>query len=167
MDRNDRGYYRCKVKDKKLYDEIMGVYARFITRDMLVQLNHMWSTQKNEAMNTSVSSYAPKNKHYSGTDSLLTRVGIAGACQVLGFAALWTKVYEAYETNIDPNLLSILTMRDEKKVKSNARVGTKQGKSKRSRNKHEKINKTQKRVLGGIQRGFAIRGRHRTPSSQK
>ena len=44
MERNNRGYYRCKVKDKKLYDEIMGVYSRFITPDMLIQLNHMWST---------------------------------------------------------------------------------------------------------------------------
>ena len=68
MERNDRGYYRCKVKDKKLYDEIMGVYSRFITRDMLEQLNHKWSTQKNEAMNTSVFSLAPKHKHYSRTD---------------------------------------------------------------------------------------------------
>mgnify|MGYP005633523529 CR=1 FL=1 len=105
-------------------------------------------------MNTSVSSYAPKNKHYSGTDSLLTRVGIAGACQVLGFAAFWTKVYEAYETDIDPNLLSILTTRDEKKMKSNARAGTKQGKSKRSRNKHEKINKTQKEYSEGYSAGL-------------
>ena len=40
MERNNRGYYRCKVKDKKLYDEIMGVYSRFIHPDMLVQLNH-------------------------------------------------------------------------------------------------------------------------------
>jgi len=154
MERNDRGYYRCKVKDKKLYDEIMGVYSRFITPDMLIQLNHMWSTQKNEAMNTSVSSYAPKNKHYSGTDSLLTRVGIAGACQVIGFAAFWTKVYQAYETDIDPNLLSILSSRDEKKVKNNARAGTKQGKSKRSRKKHEKINKTQKEYTEGYSAGL-------------
>ena len=122
----------------------MGVYSRFIHRNMLVQLNHMWSTQKNDAMNTSVSSYAPKNKHYSGTDSLLTRVGISGACQVVGYAAFWTKVYRACGTDIDPNLLSILSSRDEKKAKNNTRAGTKQGKSKRSRKKHEKINKTQK-----------------------
>ena len=154
MERNDRGYYRCKVKDKKLYDEIMGVYSRFITPDMLMQLNHMWSTQKNEAMNTSVSSYAPKNKHYSGTDSLLTRVGIAGACQVIGYAAFWTKVYQAYLADIDPNLLSILSLRDEKKLKSNAHAGTKEGKSKRSRKNHEKINKTQKEYTEGYAAGL-------------
>ena len=72
MERNDRGYYRCKIKDRELYEQIMHEYSRFITPDMLKQLNHGWSTQKNELMNTSVASYAPKNKHYSGTDSLIT-----------------------------------------------------------------------------------------------
>ena len=104
----------------------------------------MWSTRKNEVMNTLVTSYAPKNKHYSGNNYLLTRVGIAGACQVIGFTAFWTKVYQAYETKIDPNLLSILSSRDEKKARNNARAVTKQGKIKCSRKKHEKINKTHK-----------------------
>ena len=132
----------------------MEVYSRFITRDMLEQLNHKWSTQKNEAMNTSVFSLAPKYKHYSGTDFLLTRVGIAGACQVLDFATFWTKVYQAYETDIDPNLLSILSMRDEKKLKYNAHAGTKQGKSKRNRKRHQKINKTQKEYTDGYRAGL-------------
>ena len=39
-------------------------------------------------------------------------------------------------------------------MKSNARAGTKQGKSKRSRNKHEKINKTQKEYSEGYSAGL-------------
>ena len=74
------------MKDKGLYKEIMHEYSWFITHDMLKQLNHVWSTRNNEAMNTSVASYAPKNKHYSGTDSLITRVGIVGAYQVVKYA---------------------------------------------------------------------------------
>ena len=87
MERNDRGYYRCKIKDKKLYDEIISEYSRFITPAMLEMVHHMWSTQKNEAMNTSVASLAPKHKHYSMTTSLQTRVRIAAACQIVGFAS--------------------------------------------------------------------------------
>ena len=84
-----------------------------------MQLKYVWSTQKNNAMNTSVASYAPKNKHYSGTESLLTRVGITGACQILEFAPFWTKIMIEYQTPIQPNLLSVLSARDEKEKKCN------------------------------------------------
>ena len=46
MVRNNRGCYRCKIKDKKSYEQIMHEYSRFITPDMPKQLNHGWSTQK-------------------------------------------------------------------------------------------------------------------------
>ena len=46
MERNDRGYYRCKVKDAQLYEQISAKYSRFIAPEMLKQLNHCWSTQK-------------------------------------------------------------------------------------------------------------------------
>ena len=118
MERNDRGYYRCKVKDKKLYESIKQSYSRFVTAEMLKQVNHPWSTQKNEALNTSVSSYAPKVKHYSATDSLLGRVSIAVGCQVVGYAAFWTKICSSLGFDIDPNLLSVLSARDEKKRKA-------------------------------------------------
>ena len=118
MERNDRGYYRCKVKDKQLYEEIKQAYSRFVTPQMLKQLNHPWSTQKNEALNMSVSSYVPKVKHYSGTDSLLARVSITAGCQVVGYAAFWTQICSYLGFNIDSNLLSVMSARDEKKRKA-------------------------------------------------
>ena len=54
-----------------MYNQITSDMARFMTKDMLIMLQHDWSTQMNEAMNTSVSSYANKNRTYSKTCSLL------------------------------------------------------------------------------------------------
>ena len=68
----------------------MGIYLRFIiTPNMMAKLNLVWITQKNEAVNTSVSSYAPKTKHYSGTDSLKIRVDIGAGCQVADYTSFW------------------------------------------------------------------------------
>ena len=92
-------------------------------------------------MNTSVASYAPKNKHYSGTDSLITRVGIAGAYQVVKYAKFWSKVCSAYHFDINPNIISVLSKRDQKKTIQRIRSGTLDGKQKRSKTKHGKINK--------------------------
>ena len=46
MERTERGYYRSKTDHEQLYLQIMDEYARFITRPMLLMLNHPYSTQK-------------------------------------------------------------------------------------------------------------------------
>ena len=153
MERTERGYYRSKVDHEKLYLEVMEEYARFITRPMLLMLNHQYSTQKNEAMNTSVASLAPKTKHYCSTNQLLTRVGIAGACQVIGHATFWSKVCSSLDFKIDANLLSILKQRDTHKQKKNIWQSTIKGKKKRSANKHAKINKEHKEYMDGYKEG--------------
>ena len=71
--RNEKGYYPCRQRDKQLYDDMMSAYAPYITTEAMKQLNHLWHTQTNEAMNTSVSAFALKGKIYSMTNSLLTR----------------------------------------------------------------------------------------------
>ena len=44
MERTERGYYRSKTDHEQLYLQIMDEYARFITRPMLLMLNHPYST---------------------------------------------------------------------------------------------------------------------------
>ena len=112
----------------------MEEYARFITRPMLLMLNHQYSTQKNEAMNTFVASLAPRTKHYCTTNQLLTRVGIAGACQIIGNASFWSQVCYSLDFQIDGNLLSILEQRDTHKQKNNIWQSTIKGKNKCSTN---------------------------------
>ena len=41
IERNTKGYYRNKVKDRALYDELMAEYERFIKPKMLRQVNHI------------------------------------------------------------------------------------------------------------------------------
>ena len=50
----------------------MDTYLPHITIDALNQANYLRHTQKNEAMNISITSFAPKGKIYSMTNSLLT-----------------------------------------------------------------------------------------------
>ena len=109
---------------------------------------------KNEAINISVLSYAPKTKHYLGIDYLLTRVGIAGACQAVRYATYWSKVCPKYGFDIDPNLLSILSKRDEKKASKRVTEGTLNEKRKRGKTKHGKINKEHKDYMDSRQNGL-------------
>ena len=46
IERRQNGYYRDKNKYKKAYEQIVEVYAPYITRENLLMLHHPWSTQK-------------------------------------------------------------------------------------------------------------------------
>ena len=91
---NSSSYYRCKVLHEDLYQKIMKIIEPYLTDDMLQMLHHGWYTQLNESMNQSVCSYAPKNRHYSKTDSLKTRVAVAAGVQINGCYRFWTDVFQ-------------------------------------------------------------------------
>ena len=80
-ERNQRGYYRCKHKHPKTYELICNTYQKYITDEHLKMLHHPWT---NEALNRCVSAYAPKDRTYSKTESLKTRVDIAAAIHNVG-----------------------------------------------------------------------------------
>ena len=63
-------------------------------------------------MNNSVASYAPKNKVYSKSSSLETRVSIAAATRVIGHASLSSRIFLLFGNEIDGNLENILKRED-------------------------------------------------------
>ena len=107
LERSKSGYYGNKIQDEKLYKDITHDMSRFITRTTLFQLNHCYSTQRNETMNTSVAALVLK-VGISTTISLMTQVEIAGACQILESARFWTLKCRELGFKIDGGLLSVL-----------------------------------------------------------
>ena len=105
--------------------------APYLDDDKLRMLAHPWSTQRNEALNNSVASYAPKNKSFCRTTSLKTRVGIASAVMVLGYEGFWTRVFEELKVDMDDNFRTTLRRRDTKKRKKSAKQRSKEGKIRR------------------------------------
>jgi len=154
MERNQKGYYRCKVRHTKLYKEMTDAYAPYITKSMLEQLQHEWDTQKNEAMNTSVSAYAPKNKTYSMTQSLDTRVAIAAGVQILGYYQFWKRIFSEFDTEVDANLGAILQRRDIIKGKKSLSEGSIEGKKRKADGKYTKFEKAQKEALDSHSAGL-------------
>ena len=54
--------YRCKTKDKDLYERLAKIIARFITFDRLKEGAHGMDTNVNESLNNTISYFAPKNR---------------------------------------------------------------------------------------------------------
>ena len=114
-ERNDSGYYRCKKKHPALYRDLCLVYNKYITRENLEMLHRSWDTQKNEAMNNSVSSLAPKSKTYSLSRSLECRVALAAGIQVCGYLDIWKRIFSRFEIDMDDDLEKFLLRKDQRK----------------------------------------------------
>ena len=65
----------------------------------------MFDTQQNEAMNTSITKYAPKRKTYVMTISFTNRVMIAIGISNLGAQLFWYNVYSVLSISTQNYLL--------------------------------------------------------------
>ena len=73
---------------------------------------HQSDTNLNEAMNRSVSAFAPKDRTFCRTMSLETRVGIAAAVQIVGHYQFWNMVLDKFGITMGKSLEKILKKRD-------------------------------------------------------
>ena len=106
-------------KHAEIYDELLTLFKPFITEEALKMLADLYSTQSNEGMNKSVSSFAPKGKTFSRAESLRTRVGIAGGIQELGYALFWREIFEEFDMVMDDDLRTFLRNLAKKKDAKN------------------------------------------------
>ena len=123
-----------------MYKEICELYRPYITKEYLADLAHPYSTQFNEAMNHSLSAFAPKGKTFSKTQSLDTRVAIADCTQIVGYERFWEFIFDELAVTFDDNLRFYLRTTDRKKKRRRELAEAKEGKTKRSRSRHEKMN---------------------------
>ena len=105
--------YRSKTKDSELYNEIRKAYEKYQTPERLRESLHPYDTQSNEAMNQSVSKYAPKNKSYGASMSLATRVSVAIGVFNLGHYQYWLEVYHHLGLCMSQTLSDHLKKKDE------------------------------------------------------
>ena len=90
-----------------------------------------------------MASYAPKDRTFSRTQSLHTRVSIAVAVQVCGYFKSWSQILEELNVPMDENFAQQFRIIDTVKYKKNARAATKEGESRRSRKRREKLKRAQ------------------------
>ena len=140
IERNESGYYRCKHRHTNMYQKISKAYQPYITEKYLRQLHHPWTTQTNEALNKSVSSYAPKDRTFSTTKSLKTRVDIAASVQVSGQSVLWNRTLPRFNVKVNPTLDRHFRQMDVRKENKRRIARTNEGKIRRNKKRYEKFN---------------------------
>ena len=79
-------------------------YAKYISEECLGHCRHSFDTQVNKGMKNSIVTYAGKEKHHSGTSSLLTCVLVAAGVQLVGYHHFWTSVLNLLQVKIPHQL---------------------------------------------------------------
>ena len=110
-------------------------------------LHHNWSTQTNEALNKSVSSYAPKDRTFCSTKSLMTRVSIAAGVQVQGYHIFWNEVFSNLNLDLNRNLSGHLEKLDKNKETRKRISATKEGKIRRSKSRYDKLSQAHRQDI--------------------
>ena len=139
LERDDKGYYRCKVADHQLYEKMVEKYSKYISREFLTQCCHQYDTQLNEGMNRSVAKYVPKGTNFCTTTSLITRVHIAAGIQLVGNHFLWVECMRALNLSIPVQTELYLLDLDQRKLRNFCREHDFSNMAKQKKNEHEKI----------------------------
>lgn len=100
--------YRCMVKDKVLFNQMMESLNDYIQPAKLKMLWHKYNTTVNKGLNYSVAMFAPKNFNFSGSMSLSTRVSLAVGIHLEGHANYWKQVLSLMDILIYESLFTYL-----------------------------------------------------------
>lgn len=130
---------RCKIKDSKLCDALASVCSRFFELKRLKEVAHGMDANVNESINNTISYFAPKNRVHCATRSLQNRISIAIGMSSLGFKEYFVRLFKALGTQLTPNVLHWLTVKDEKRVRRITKSRTTAKKRIRQKRKFERL----------------------------
>ena len=123
---------RDAVKDKYIYEESKKIHERFTTPENLKMMHHEFDSQKNESLNKSSTTVAPKNMVFSKTNSLHDRIALVVNYDSLGYHETFSCIFQHLTNNdnyiIDPIMSQFAKTKDDDTKKRRERQQSPKGK---------------------------------------
>jgi hypothetical protein len=132
-------YYRCKVKDAKLYTALSSKLDRFVSKERLCEMAHTLDTNMNEAFNQICTWFAPKNKVFAGTGSLHNRIAFAVGINSLGVEAFFRRLFKKLGIPLTDNVAYYLKLKEKYCVTRLEAIKTNEAKRKKNKKKLDKL----------------------------
>ena len=132
-------YYMCKFHDFEDYKRMRSEYEMYTSEEALAQCLHRYDTQKNESLNIVIAKYAPKNRHYSKSVALLTRVYVAVGVSLVRKQMYWSEVCKELGFNSGKIMDEILGSDDKVYHSRRERAMSLTGKRMRQKTNYERI----------------------------
>ena len=136
--RTKPGYYHDRNLNWKTYNKLREILAPCFTKEQMVMLLHIFSTQKCESFHSIMSTLAPKHLFLGGSVTLATRVSIAVGCLSLGHLEFWKRIYEMFGLEMSVHLETFLQKKDLKIRKKREVESSPEAKQRRNKTKNKK-----------------------------
>ena len=107
--------------------------------EALDEVGHGGDTQVNKSLNQTISWYAPKNKTYAGSVSLLNQIGIALGIHSVGIVEYFSRLLLKLEIDPTPELLYFLQSQQKGRANRINKSKTKTYKKLRNKKLHERL----------------------------
>jgi hypothetical protein len=107
--------------------------------DRLEEIGHDMDTQVNEALNNIVAWIAPKNKTYSGSNSLRARISIAIGINSVGFEQFMVELLRRLSITVTPGTLFWIQQQSARREHRKERSQQSRFKKRRNRKIYEKL----------------------------
>ena len=131
FDRSSAGYYRSKELDKDMYELLKVEFEKYVSEEKLKECCHSFDTNINECLNNIMAKYAPKNKHYSKSIELRTRIAIGACIYLVGNHHFWSNLHHKLGVKVDKRLSDHWLKKDNDKVKKHQKEQSVEHKRKR------------------------------------
>jgi len=149
--------YRCKIKDAELWALMLAVHNKYTTIDMLRDIWHHYHSQKNEAMNKSITAYSPKDRVYSKSKSLRYRICVAIGVNSVGMEEYWSTVFGVVGVKVSPTMRKSFARVDREETSKRECQKSPAVKAKRAADNNRKISKQVKEDQEAYKRGATYR----------
>lgn len=107
--------------------------------DRLREVAHGMDTQINESFNNTASWFAPKNKVYSGSQSLCNRLSLAVGINSIGMEQYFSRLFRTFKIAMPPDIQHFLAVKQNCRQKRRDKRKLKETKRNRVKRKYEKL----------------------------
>jgi hypothetical protein len=132
-------FFRDKAKNKKLYEQLSAIVAKFICVESLKQVHHQYNTNKCEMINNQMTRFAPKNKHYAKTIVGKARAMMAIGVDSVGMVEFFCELAKVEGIKLDTCTLEELRRQDSRKETQKRIHSSKKQKQTRAKKKRQSI----------------------------
>jgi len=114
--RAQNGFRDKIVIHQQQYQKVFQIFEHFSTDDMMKQLYHHWSSQKNESLNQQVMRVMPKDKRFSLSMEFHDQLAWVVIVDSLGYEAGANRLFSTVGFGIDPITAAYLDRRNMKRA---------------------------------------------------
>ena len=157
--------YRCKEKNKKLYEQLKTHHEKFVTDAWMKDLMHDFDSNKPESFNGFLTKFLPKHKFFASTIINQGRTYLAISVDSVGYVKSYFSLFTVLGIQTTDTTTDHHRRLDRKRQLGQERKRTSKYKQKRNEQKNKKISEGKAKLAKDEKRDLRTRAEWQDPAA--